>query len=382
MQEAEDSIQIGGVVVPPGETRHIKLKISESFISTPVQLPVTIVNGVRNGPHLVLTAASHGDEMNGTAMIRELIFNVDHTSLAGALFCVPVMNIPGFLAQSRDLPDGRDLNRYFPGKPDGNPAQRMAGSVFAEIIRLCDYGLDLHTAGEGRINLLQVRGDMDNAEVRRIALAFGTEVIIDEVGISGTLRRAATEQGVPTITVEAGEPLKFEKEIVRQGLQGVLNVLYELGMLLGEKKRPPFQIIVKETEWVRADRGGILEMKARAGQLVREEAELCSITNPFGKEVDILRAPFTGIVVGVTTRPVASPGSPICHLVKVAKNIEAVEAAIKRTEAGLPPQPGAELVIYEEPDPEKKKKKEEKAEKGERKEESKVEKRDKWEHPA
>jgi predicted deacylase len=330
MQESGDTITIGDVKVAPGEIKHIKLKISESFFTSPIVMPVSVINGVGDGPRLLLSAASHGDEVNGVGIVRELIYSIDHTNFNGMLICVPVMNITGFLNHTRYLPDGRDLNRNFPGRPDGNPAQRIAYTIFTEVISKCDFALDFHTAGDGRANMIQVRADMRDSNVKRIAKAFGSEIIIDSEGLPGTLRRSAAQSGIPTITIEAGEPHKFERKVVKQCLQGIMNVIYELGMMKGTIVEPRFQVVVKKTEWVRADRGGILEMKTYPRSLEKEGNELCVITNPFGVEVGIVRAPFTGMVVGVTTRPVASPGSPICHMVKIDKTLYKVEQAIRK----------------------------------------------------
>ena len=330
MPEARDSFQLGDTIVLPGETRHMRLAVSESYVSTQIEIPLTIINGIAEGPIVFVCAASHGDECNGTGIARELIYGVDHSNLRGVLVVAPVLNLPGFLRNERDLPDGRDLNRNFPGKPDGNSAQRIANAIFKKMVQKCDYGIDLHTATRGRSNILQVRGDMTNTEVRRIARAFGSEIVIDEPGLAGTLRRAATETGIPTITAEIGESQRFEKELVKSGLSGVLNVLYELGMLKGKTVPPIFQVIVKKTEWVRANKGGILEMIAEPRGLVSEGEELCTITNPFGKEVGTVRAPFTGMVVGITNYPMVSPGSPICHLVKLGRTLSTVESALRK----------------------------------------------------
>lgn len=330
MPEKRDSFQLEDTIVLPGETRHTRLAVSESYVSTQVEIPITIVNGIAEGPVLFVSGASHGDECNGTGIARELIYGVDHSDLRGVLVVAPVLNLPGFLRNERYLPDGRDLNRNFPGKPDGNPAQRIAHAIFTKMIQKCDFGIDLHTATRGRTNILQVRGDMSNSEVRRIARAFGSEIVIDEAGLGGTLRRAATEGGIPMITAEVGEAQRFEKELVKSGLRGVLNVLSELGMLKSRTFQPLFQVIVKKTVWVRANKGGILEMIAEPRGLVSEGEELCTITNPFGKEVGTVRAPFTGMVVGITNYPMVSPGSPICHLVKLDRTLSTVEAALRR----------------------------------------------------
>jgi len=342
--EVRDSFTLGDTIVLPGETRHIRLPVSESYVSTSIEIPLTIINGISEGPIVFVCAASHGDECNGTAIARELIYGADHSNLRGVLVVAPVLNLPGFLRNERDLPDGRDLNRNFPGKPDGNSAQRIANAIFTKILQKCDFGLDLHTASRGRSNILQVRGDMSNAEVRRIARAFGSEIVIDEAGLQGTLRRAATESGIPTITAEIGESQRFEKELVKSGLAGVINVLYELGMLKGKTVLPLFQVIIKKTEWVRADRGGILEMITEPRALVSEGQELCTITNPFGNEVGTVRAPFTGMVVGITNYPMVSPGSPICHLVKLDRTLSTVETALRREMEAREKLPASRLV--------------------------------------
>ena len=376
MPEVRDSFVIGDTIVLPGETRHLRLAVSESYVSTPVEIPVTIINGILEGPILLVCAASHGDECNGTAVVRELIYDVDHSNLTGVLVCAPVLNLPGFLRAERNLPDGRDLNRNFPGKPDGNSAQRIAHTIFSKIIQKCDYGIDIHTAGQGRANLVQVRGDMENNEVRRVARAFGTEIIIDELGLAGTLRRSATDIGIPMITVEIGETQRFEKHLVSMGLQGVMNVLYELGMLKGKTVEPIFQVIVKKTEWVRADRGGILEMKILPRDLVQEGEELCTITNPFGKEVGVVRAPFTGMVVGITNYPMVTPGSPICHLVKLDKTLSTVENALRREKATLAVAKGAVPAQPEKKDDKRDDRKEDKKENGKSKDELRQKKLD------
>lgn len=324
--DANDDINIGNVCISPGSTSLLKLKISEGFTSQPVHIPVSVINGSHPGPKLFITAAIHGDELNGVEVVRQLIYEVDLTQLHGALVLIPVVNVLGFENSSRYLPDRRDLNRVFPGHPSGSAAERIADKVF-HIAMQCDYGIDIHTAATGRSNMPHIRADMSNASCRRMAKAFGTTVIIDHPGVKRSMRYNTTEAKVPTILLEAGESNKFEPRMVSNALRGVLNVLNELGMLKGTTHEPPFRVIVKTTEWVRVDNGGLMDIKVNPGDLVEQGDLLATVENPFGLERETVKAPFTGMIVGVATNPLVFPGGPVCHLVKIDKALEKVKAA-------------------------------------------------------
>ncbi len=322
---------ISGIEIAPGETREIYLKVSESYLSGGIHVPVTVIRGRRSGPTAFVTAAVHGDEINGADIVRRLIFDVDHEKLSGTLIAVPVVNIPGFLSQTRYLPYHRDLNRFFPGKRKGNNAERFAWRLFREIVSKCDFGIDLHTAASGRMNLPHVRGDMSHPRVRNLARAFGTAILVDQAGVRGSLRREATEAGVPTILFEAGETGKFSRKVSQAGLRGLLCVLAEMGMWQDRPAaRPPYQVIVKSSDWVRADKGGILDLGVKPGDLVYTDDVLGAILNPFGRTVTQIRSPATGIVIGVTTAPLTIPGTGIVHLARLRKTLGRVERSIKK----------------------------------------------------
>jgi predicted deacylase len=342
MDSSKSGLEISGVRVAEGETREIYLKISESYVASGIQVPVTVIRGRRPGPTAFVTAAVHGDEINGADIVRRLIFDVNHEALSGTLVAVPVVNIPGFLTQSRYLPYHRDLNRFFPGKRRGNNADRAAWKLFHEIIRKCDFGIDLHTAAAGRMNLPHVRGDLSNPKVKELARSFGSMVVVDSAGVKGSLRRAATEAGVPTILFEAGETGRFSRKVSLEGLRGVLNVLTAMGMLprdhgplqRARKSRAarerPFQVLVKSSDWVRAEKGGILDLGVRPGDLIYEGDVIGAILNPFGRTVTEIRAPMTGIAIGVTTAPLTIPGSAIIHVARLKKTLAMVERSLIR----------------------------------------------------
>jgi predicted deacylase len=221
------------------------------------------------------------------------------------------------------------LNRFFPGKRDGNNAERIAYRLFHEIVLKCDFGIDLHTAALGRLNLPHVRGDMKHPRVRHLARSFGATVLVNQVGVRGSLRREATEAGVPTILFEAGETGKFSPKVSLQGLHGVLNVLAAMEMWSEKTERPPFQVIVKQSEWIRAEKGGILDLSVKPGELIYKGDQLGSILNPFGKTVTRIRAPSTGIVIGVTTAPITVPGTGVAHIARLKKTLSLVERSLK-----------------------------------------------------
>ncbi len=332
MDSSSTIFSFSGIRVASGETREIYLKVAESFLSAAIQIPVTVIRGVRPGPTAFVMAAVHGDEINGADIVRRLIFDVEHERLSGTLIAVPVVNIPGFLAQTRYLQYHRDLNRFFPGKKDGNNAERVAHKIFTEIVQKCDFGIDLHTAASGRLNLPHVRGDMGHPKVRRLARTFGATVLVDQAGVKGSLRREATEAGVPTILFEAGETGRFSQKISMAGLRGVLQVLTEMGMWHpeDESKRPPFQVIVKGSEWIRAEKGGILDLAVKPGDLLYNGDLIGSILNPFGKTVTQIRSTCTGIVIGVTTAPLTIPGTGIIHVARLKKTLSLVERSLKK----------------------------------------------------
>jgi hypothetical protein len=316
---------IGGRPIRRGTTRQIFLKVSEYYTATPVNVPVTVIRGRTPGPALFLTAAIHGDELNGVEIVRRVMTSIAPDQLRGTLICVPVVNRIGFLTRTRYLPGRRDLNRYFPGDPLGNAAARMAHTLFTEIVARCRYGIDLHTASLGRTNLPHIRADMSNERARRIARAFGTEVIIDTPGSERTLRAAATRSGVPTIIFEAGETFRFQQNMVARGIKGVRNVLSALRMIEDRPKEARFQVIIKVSGWVRSMRGGIADILVRPGEILYAGDAVALITNPFGKEVSTVRSSITGLVIGITTVPMVNPGDPICHVAKLEKTLSTVE---------------------------------------------------------
>jgi predicted deacylase len=326
--------------VDPGETQNVRYGVSETYLGEPVRVPVTIVNGEQAGPTMFLSAAAHGDELNGIEVVREVAHEWDHTDLAGTLVCLPVLNVPGFIAQQRYLPIyDRDLNRSFPGDPEGTSAKRIAHRIHRNFLEPCDLGLDFHTSTRGRTNTLHVRANMEHRRTARVANAFASNVIIAGEGPSGSLRREATEAGVPTITVEMGEAHRFQRGLIDRALAGTLSVMAEFGLRDEEAVAwPGWRTVVDgsaEKTWLRADAGGLVEMHHERGSLVYEGDTVCTITNPFKTDSTVVAAPFTGLLVGVLENPLVYPGNPLCHLVELDERTRrALEREGERTSGG------------------------------------------------
>jgi predicted deacylase len=318
---ASGAFTFQGGSVAPGERRNFRYTVSETYLGDAVRIPVTVINGQREGPTVFLSAAAHGDELNGVEVVREVAHGWDLSGLAGTLVCLPVLNVPGFLYQQRYLPVyDRDLNRSFPGSDSSTGAKRIANRIFTNFIDPCEYGLDFHTSTRGRTNTLHVRADMTDDDTARLANAFASNVIISSEGPDGALRRAATEAGTPTVTVEMGEALRFQRGLIDRALEGVRSVLAEFGLLPAERVRwPGWRTVIQngaEKTWLRADSGGLVDMQHERGSLVYEGETICTISDPFRAETDVVAAPFTGVLIGVAENPLVYPGNPLCHLVK------------------------------------------------------------------
>ncbi|MEM9415082.1 MAG: succinylglutamate desuccinylase/aspartoacylase family protein [Planctomycetota bacterium] len=306
--------QLAGVSVPRGTVRDIRLPISERYTGDPISLPLRVIRGRESGPTLFVSAAVHGEELNGTGVIHELMHARPPTIKAGTLILVPVVNIFGFEVQSRYMPDRRDLNRSFPGSATGSLTRRVANIFFEQIVKRSDFGIDLHTAAAQRTNFPNVRGDLNNEGVKRLAKAFGCELMVHGKGPEGSLRREATAAGCPTMILEAGEPLKIEPGVLEIGLRGVNNVMVDLGMIKGQAEHPSYQARINKSLWVRASVGGFLRFHVSPGELVAEGQPIATNTSVFGQERNVLESPTDGIVLGMTTLPTVKPGEPVCHI--------------------------------------------------------------------
>lgn len=317
--EGKRPLVIGGERIPRGETREILLDYSETYLGTPINIPVYVMRARRRGPRVFLTATIHGDELNGVGILRELIHHERPKLTRGTLIIIPIVNVYGMENHTRYLPDRRDLNRSFPGSAEGTLTSRLADVIHTEVVTKSDFGIDFHTAALRRTNFPNVRADMTNPGTRMLAQAFGTELIVHGKGPTGSLRRVATNRNVPTVILEAGEVWKIEPGVVEIGLRGIMNVLHTLGMVEGDAIPPLFQVGIKRTNWVRSEFGGILGFHARPGDLVQQGDLLATNRTIFGVWQGEMRSPVNGVVLGMTTMPAVKPGEPVYHIARLAR---------------------------------------------------------------
>ena len=313
---------IGGTSVPAGERRLVDLPISKLSNHTPVTLPVHVTHGLQPGPTLFVSAAIHGDELNGVEIIRRVLRTLQPGSLAGTLLSVPIVNAYGFIGRSRYLPDRRDLNRSFPGSPHGSLAARIANLLLSEVVSRSQIGIDLHTAAVHRVNLPQIRCDFKKRpRSRELSIAFGAPVILESPERSGSLRKAAREMGVDVLVYEGGEGLRFDEFAIQAGVDGIAGVMLAMDMLETpdgvEAPRPATgaaPIFANASKWVRAPEGGILRTAKRIGSTIAEGEIMGHVANPY-EDADVpVIAPRRGIIVGRTTLPIVNLGDALFHI--------------------------------------------------------------------
>jgi predicted deacylase len=309
--------------------------MADLYTGASLPMQVHVVCGRRAGPVLFVSAAIHGDELNGVEVIRRLLKRRKLESIRGTLLAVPVVNVHGFLELSRYLPDRRDLNRSFPGSAKGSIASRMAHIFVSEVVDKADYGIDLHTGAINRANLAQVRANVDDPATFAMARAFGAPVILKTAIREGSLRAYAAEQGFPLLVYEAGEALRFDELSIRAGLQGVLKVMRHIGMLPPSKAAASANPVVAEsTSWARAPMSGIVSKKVALGTRVVKDQRLAVVGDPLGGEEQTIRAAIDGIVIGRSNLPLAHEGDALFNIAAF-KSVAKAETRVESFTANL-----------------------------------------------
>lgn len=321
------ALEIAGHKILPGETKKIELPTVSLYTDTNMSIPIFVKRGKRKGPTLLVSAAIHGDELNGIEIISRLINNKKIDSLKGTLIAVPFVNGYGVLNQSRYLPDRRDLNRSFPGSKRGSLAGRIANLFLHEIVAKCDYGIDLHTGAIHRTNLPQIRANLDDSETLEMAKAFGIPVLLNANLRDGSLRQEANDIGVKILLYEAGEALRFDELSIRAGVKGIINVMRHLGLLNKTRAKAhttePF--VANQSSWVRATDSGFIDHKSKLGDYVEKGDILATIKDPFGKVLDDVVSNAKGIIIGKQNIPLAQEGEAMYHIAYFNKPTDVAE---------------------------------------------------------
>lgn len=310
-----ESFPIGGVRVRAGTSRELSLPITRLVTGAEVTVPLRIVHGREDGPVLWLTAATHGDEVVGIEVIREVLAALSPKTFRGTLVAVPIVNVLGFMAGDRYLPDRRDLNRSFPGSVRGSLASRIAALLMSEVIRKGTVGIDLHTGAFGRTNLPQIRADLDDPATRELAQAFGAPVIYHAKLRDGSLRAAAREVGCRVLLYEAGESWRLDNWAVSAGVRGVRRVLRSLDMIDHAEPVPDgANHECRSSGWVRARHTGILKLDVTLGARVSDGDRLGTLADAYGKTLRLVRADRSGVVIGQALTPLANRGDALVHI--------------------------------------------------------------------
>lgn len=319
-----EPFELCGEIINAGSRATLSLPLPSQSSYTPLSMPVHVVHGKKDGPVVFVSAAIHGDEINGIEIIRRILHNKSLSRLGGTLICVPIVNVYGFFNHTRYLPDGRDLNRSFPGSKSGSLAARVARIFADEIVDQCTHGIDLHTGANHRANLPHIRANLDSPECARLARAFGAPVVIGANLRDGSLRQYALEKGLSMLLYEAGEGLRFDNLSIKAGVRGVFNVLRELGMLpkrkLTSKSKQPAEkhkvIETRTSQWVRAPQAGLLRIEAPLGARVEARQVIGRIADSVGDNETPVVSPVTGIVIGRNNLPVVNEGDALFHIAR------------------------------------------------------------------
>lgn len=322
MHKPQEPITIHQVTIKPGQRTIVQIPMPPLYNASPMMMPVHVLHGKLSGPCLLITAAIHGDEINGVEIIRRLLKLKILKRLSGTIILVPVTNVYGFISQSRYLMDRRDLNRSFPGSDNGSLAARLAHLILQELVGKCTHIIDLHTGSLHRTNLPQVRITLDDPEMEQLAKAFHAPIILNTRSPDGSLRQAAKNIGISTLLYEAGEALRFDELSIRIGVHGIINVMRELGMLPASHRQPKLKytpIIAQASLWVRASRSGIMRPRIRLGDRVNKNANLGIIADPLGLDETTIQAPVDGVVIGMNNLPMVHEGDALFHIASSKK---------------------------------------------------------------
>ncbi len=329
LKMSNSEFMLGGTEIPKGVSTTLSLPLPKMY-NTPTQLPIRVIRGKRDGPVIFISAAIHGNELNGIEIIRRFRKLGILKRVRGTIILVPIVNVYGIMTLSRYLPDRRDLNRSFPGSVKGSLAGRVAKIFFDEIVSKCDLGIDLHTGAIHRSNLPQLRTNIKDEYTFGLAKVFGAPVVLHSEIRDGSLRAVAQDKGVPILLYEAGEALRFDETSIRIGVHGIVNVLREMGMLpkVLRKKLTKTPIITKSSQWMRATESGMLRTIKALGDTVQKGETIAFIDEPLGDESFEIKSSFDGVIIGKSEIPLVQEGDAVFHIARF-EDLETAEYKIE-----------------------------------------------------
>ncbi len=310
-----DNIVIDGEVVKPGETRYLELNVARLPSGTPIDMPVHVIRSKEPGPTVLLSGGMHGDEVNGIEIVRKFLSKEFAEKLKrGSIVAMPIINVYGFINFSREVPDGKDINRSFPGKEDGSLASMVAYMMTNHILPVIDFGIDFHTGGASRTNYPQIRYEEGDKTAEKIAGAFHAPFTLNSNVIKGSFRETANEMGKSVVVFEGGETLRIDPKTVEVGIEGIQRVLHHFGMLNKAPKPPTSTLFFKESHWVRAEVSGLFRHKKESGKKVKEGQTIGYISSPTNDYSVKVKSPYDGYIIGHNNFPLIHKGDALFHI--------------------------------------------------------------------
>lgn len=316
-----------GKTILPGKMESLRWVASETFYGSKLDTPVYVIRSEKPGMTLCLTAAIHGDELNGVEIVRQIINSVSPDDLSGTLIGVPIVNLLGFTRGTRYLPDRRDLNRYFPGNPKGSSASRIAYSFFEEIVRNCDRLVDFHTGSLNRTNMPQLRANLQLPDILEFTQHFGSTAVLHSRKLRGNLRTSATNAGIPAVALELGEPGTLQKKHIKEGVKIIQILLNKLNMVKRSRAHSEPQPVYYKSRWVRVNNGGLLTSSVKVGARIREGTVLGTLVNPLSNESFKVVSPYEGRLLGMALNQFMLPGYAAFNIGLVAEEPAIVDDA-------------------------------------------------------
>jgi predicted deacylase len=307
-------IVIAGKEIRPGEFREININIARLPSHTVIETPVYVHRAAEDGPVLALMAGMHGDEINGMEIVRRILDSGFNKTLRGTVICIPVINVYGFLNYSREVPDGKDINRSFPGSKNGSLASRVAWHITREIIPNIDYGVDYHTGGAMRTNYPQVRCMLSDSVNSDLATAFNAPFTLDSGFRPHSLRQTAAKKGKHIIVYEGGESVRFDQHAIEEGINGTLRLMKFLKMIDWAPESAEVNRVIWSSSWVRARHAGLFQVMIQSGDYIEKDQMIGTITDPFGEFKEPVHSAATGYVVGLNNNPVVNAGDALLHI--------------------------------------------------------------------
>ncbi|MBT8265759.1 MAG: succinylglutamate desuccinylase/aspartoacylase family protein [Bacteroidia bacterium] len=312
-----DVLEILGEKIMPGESKEVSFNVAKLHTQSTIDVPVIIERSKHAGPTVLITAGIHGDEVNGVEIVRQIIAKGINKPKKGTIICIPVINVFGFIRMDREFPDGRDLNRVFPGSKSGSLASRVAHKLIKDVVPHADLILDFHTGGADRFNAAQIRIAKNQPSLKKLSIIFGAPFVLFSKNLSKSFRNTCYKLGIPILLFEGGKSFYIDPTITNSGVNGAKRILNHKGMLANKFKvsKPKKKcVFIEESVWIRANYSGMFRASIKINQKVAKGEVIGHITDPYGKFHHFVKAPLNGYIFNVNESPIVYQGDALFHI--------------------------------------------------------------------